>query len=200
MPMVFACPSCDRKLKTPDDAEGRRIRCPACSSTLVVTEAGLSLAETAPRRAAAAPAAAPRAARRPRPDEDEPPRRARRRDEEDDYADERPARRRLRARVRGIPLWVWLASGGVTVAALVVILILVLGGGGGFGKIKDGMSEKEVVDILGKPNAERKFGDTKTLHWEKGDDLIVVVFKDDKVKEKKKVSKKEIEKELGKFK
>ena len=43
MPTISACPSCDKKLKTPDDAEGKKIRCPTCKTMLVITEDGLDI-------------------------------------------------------------------------------------------------------------------------------------------------------------
>src|SRR5437764_919780 len=35
---IHPCPSCDKKMRTPDDAEGKKLRCPHCQSMLVVAE------------------------------------------------------------------------------------------------------------------------------------------------------------------
>ena len=48
-------------------------------------------------------------------------------------------------------------------------------------KIKSGMSEKEVSDILGSPTETKDAGAGKTLIWKSGDDTISVTFMNDKV-------------------
>src|SRR6266511_1886638 len=37
---VTVCPGCEKKLRMPDAAEGKRFRCPACGVPLVLTEDG----------------------------------------------------------------------------------------------------------------------------------------------------------------
>jgi len=173
---VSACPSCDKKLKTPEDAEGKKIRCPGCQTMLVITEDGLEEFEDAPVRTGVKKAGAgpsrkravdddeddePRKKRRSRDDDDEddddaPKSKRRSRDDDDDDDDDRPRKKKKK---RGIPMWVWLASGGGGLVVILLILFLfVFGGGSNFDKIKEGMTSKEVTDILGEPFE----GDTKS--------------------------------------
>src|SRR5580765_5851955 len=53
MPIVIDCPSCERKLRVPDDLMGQKVKCPTCGTTF----------EAAPRSAPSAavpePALAP---------------------------------------------------------------------------------------------------------------------------------------------
>src|SRR5262249_26009680 len=173
---VAVCPSCDRKLKAPEGAEGRKIRCPGCSATLLVSGGELSLV---PELATGTRGGRPE--RRARPDDEEDrPRRSRRSDpDEEDYED-RPRKRRRSG--GGIPVWVWIAGGGglLAVGGLVLVLVLVLGGGG-FDKIKEGMSEKEVTDIMGKPDQEFLMSGNGSMMWKKSDKVLVVAFQNGKV-------------------
>lgn len=41
MPSIHPCPSCDKKIRVPDDAEGKKIRCPSCQAVVLITEDGL---------------------------------------------------------------------------------------------------------------------------------------------------------------
>jgi len=192
---VAVCPSCDRKLKAPEGAEGRKIRCPGCSATLLVSGGELSLV---PERI---PSARPeRADRRARPDEeDDRPRRPRRSDPDEEDDEDRPRKRR-RSGGGGIPLWVWIAGGGglLAVGGLILVLVLVLGGGG-YDKIKEGMSEKEVTDIMGKPDQEFIMSGNGSMLWKKSDKVIVVVFQNGKVQKKERIDPKEMMKDMGKF-
>jgi len=208
MPTISACPNCDKKLKTPDGAEGRKLRCPGCQAALVITEDGLAPAEGAVK------ARKGRAASRDDDYEDEAPRRSRRRsdDDEDDYEDEAPRRRSRKRSGGGIPMWVWLTGGGVLAAGLIILLlVLLLGGGNKFGKIKEGMTSKEVTDILGEPTT----GDAKTIGvWyypalkkddmmnlekvAKTKEIMTIGFKDGKVKDIKRIKADDIKKGLMK--
>src|SRR5215472_11973579 len=108
MPTISPCPVCDKKLKTPDGAPGRKLRCPGCNTVLILTEDGLTPAEEG---------AEPRKGRATPRDEDEAPRRSRRRrDEDEEEEDEDEAPRRRSRKKGGIPMWVWLAGGGVLAA------------------------------------------------------------------------------------
>ena len=44
--MQIGCPSCERMLKVPDGAVGRRARCPACEHKFVVADPRDALEET----------------------------------------------------------------------------------------------------------------------------------------------------------
>lgn len=104
MPTLVNCPSCQRKLKVPDELLGKKVKCPGCSTTFTAEEFEETPAveEEAPRR--------PRRPLREEEDfDEEPPRKARRRAEEpreeEEYEDEefedRPRRRgRNRGRAR----------------------------------------------------------------------------------------------------
>src|SRR5262252_3444890 len=104
---VAVCPSCDRKLKAPEGAEGRKIRCPGCSATLLVSGGELSLV---PELATGTRAGRPERRGRPDDDEDDRPRRTRRSDPDEDDEEDRPRKRR-RSGGGGIPVWVWIAGG-----------------------------------------------------------------------------------------
>jgi predicted Zn finger-like uncharacterized protein len=85
MPITIDCPSCNRKLRVPDDLLGKKVKCPTCGTNFT---AGESAAPPPDEEEAPAPAPTRRPA--PPPDEyDEEPR-ARQDDEE------RPRRRRSR--------------------------------------------------------------------------------------------------------
>jgi LSD1 subclass zinc finger protein len=160
MPAIHPCPSCEKKLKIPDGAEGKKIRCPHCKTLLLISEDGLELAEGAPAAAAAKPAAKP-AKKRPveddedddRPakkrgrdddeeeDEDDRPRSkkkapARDNDEDepaDDDDDDRPSRRKKKGGpsfFSKIPKWGWYAGGGGVAAILILIILFVFVLGG----------------------------------------------------------------------
>jgi LSD1 subclass zinc finger protein len=94
-------------------------------------------------------------------DEDEPRPKKRRadEDEEDEDEDDRPRKKKKKRKKSGggIPAWVWIAGGGGAAAlALVLVLVLFVFGGGGnvanLDKVKVGMTEKEVYDLVGKPH------------------------------------------------
>lgn len=190
---VAVCPSCDRKLKAPEGAEGRKIRCPGCSATLLVSGGELSLV---PELATGTRAGRPE--RRARPDEeDDRPRRTRRSDPDEDDEEDRPRKRR-RSGGGGIPVWVWIAGGGGLLAiGLIVVLVLVLTGGG-YDKIKEGMSEQQVKDIMGKPDLELIIGGNGSMTWEKSGKVIMVVFQNGKVLKKDRIDPKEMPKEMTK--
>jgi predicted Zn finger-like uncharacterized protein len=73
MPNTIHCPSCNRELRVPDDLLGKKVKCPACSTTFTASVAG---PEAAPQAAPAPPVLqesgaepAPVPQRRPTPDE-----------------------------------------------------------------------------------------------------------------------------------
>src|SRR5262245_33432265 len=217
MPAIVPCPSCEKKLKVPDGAEGKKIRCPHCKTLLLISTDGLDLAEgvTAAKPAKRRPAEEDEddrpVRRRGRDDDDEDDRpRARRRDDDDDE-DDRPRRRKKGGFFSRIPKWGWYAGGGgIAALVLILVLVLVLGGGGSkLDKVKEGMTEKEVTDLLGEPTT----GDAKMLGFvmyyhppiAKKDNMDVkkmsdfkevlkVYYKDGKVSKVKKLTKSQIEK------
>jgi predicted Zn finger-like uncharacterized protein len=89
MSITIDCPSCNRKLRVPDDLLGKKVKCPTCGTTF--TAGG----DAAPPPPAEEELPAPAPARRPAPPPDEcdegpPPRR-------DDEDDDRPRPRRSRS-------------------------------------------------------------------------------------------------------
>ncbi len=182
MSNIAVCPGCDRELKLPQGADGRKIRCPSCKTPLLVSDGERSLVGARETNVRAG-----RPERRSRlDDEDEAPRRSRRADPEDrDY--DRPRKRRKRSR-GGIPLWAWLTGGGVLLAAVLgLVIILLLNKGDGYEKIKTGMSETEVIAIMGNPTESVTFGNFKLLGWKQFNKGIVVYLQDGKVWQKMKV-------------
>jgi hypothetical protein len=86
--MLVTCGGCDSKIKIPNTAAGKRVKCPKCATAIRVPTA-----ESAPEEAVAAvPAAKPR----PQPPPLKPSRGKSRDDDEEDDEDERPKKRRRR--------------------------------------------------------------------------------------------------------
>src|SRR5437899_1406496 len=105
MPELIQCPSCDRKLRVPDNLIGKKVKCPSCSKTFVAAAAEEDL-PTAPLLEEEAPPKAVRRKPRSLPEDEgieERPSRPRRRpapppedEDEDDDEDEEPRSRRRR--------------------------------------------------------------------------------------------------------
>jgi WD40 repeat protein len=79
MPIVITCPGCDKKMRAPDTAAGKKIRCPGCGELTPVPRPAPALDEDErpePPRGKKAPAAAVTAAKKrppePEPEEEEP--------------------------------------------------------------------------------------------------------------------------------
>jgi len=71
MPVVIACPSCKQKLKAPDAAIGKAVKCPGCGGAIKVpAQAGAGEPTPAPRQPAAAAKAPAPPPRRPEPEDD----------------------------------------------------------------------------------------------------------------------------------
>jgi hypothetical protein len=126
--------------------------------------------------------------RRRRRYEDEPPRRRRRDEDEED----RP-RRGQQKRRGGMPVWPWIVGISlIVIGIVVVVLILVLGGGGNgpginnFSKVQKGMTEQQVIDLLGKPDTISdkgvfKMEHSKMLVWYSGEKAFGVKVQGGKV-------------------
>jgi DNA-directed RNA polymerase subunit RPC12/RpoP len=198
MTIKASCPHCEREYTLADTQEGKTVRCKDCDEKFVVEKPRRKRRDDdeeeddRPRKRSA----------RVRDDEDEErdTKRRRRRDDDDDDEDEdeRDERPRRKAKKGGIPLWVWLASGGGGLLLIVVILVVVLFSKGIIGnkvtaenikKIKNGMTEAEVIDILGSPTKSADASNPllggksnmKVLTWEKGRNGVVVQIIDGKV-------------------
>ncbi len=192
MPETVTCPNCHVTLKpkTPV-AAGTRIKCPKCQTVFAVPgdAAAPAVARPAPPKPAAPRPAAPKPA--PPPQEEE-------RIEEEAYgADdaERGGEAPVKPKKKGVPLWVWLTSGG---AILLLGCCGVCGIGGymfyntvasagsgsvtllNYAKIQKGMSEVQVKGILGQPTTEKGQGGSKVVTWQDGQNTITVTFTGDK--------------------
>src|SRR5262245_9016270 len=153
MPMQFACPQCGKLYQVPDSYAGRHIDCRACGS---VFEAALPVATAVPI-------------------EDAP------REERGDSAESYPSPPRgrgagVRGRSRGgmsQGLFWGLIGGGVGVAVLLVLIIVVVivqSGGGranpqNFQRVRQGMTEQEVIAIMGPPTRRIDLGLAASLVW-----------------------------------
>jgi hypothetical protein len=131
---------------------------------------------------------------------DEPPRRDRERPrprrkarDEDDEPEERPRRRSLKK--GGIPLWVWLVSGGVGL----MLLCGCCGIGGifiwdrlsgmsinldSYNKIEHGMTPTQVQAILGVPTESSGVLGLDIETWKSADSYIMVTFQNGKATHK----------------
>jgi hypothetical protein len=125
------CPDCRQKFNTPDEAAGKRVRCPSCQVIVSVPVAGEPIEGPPPLPKAAPPAPkddaiAPANPRRTAYSETRPakPTAAKsRRREEIDSGDDRPRRRRRPAQQQSSPM-LWILA-GIAVAA---VLVLAIGG------------------------------------------------------------------------
>jgi hypothetical protein len=141
MPVTTRCPSCDRKLRIPDNLLGSRVKCPGCQTTFVAEvpqEGPLEEVppEAPPRRPREEVTDRPSGARRrpaltPPPEEDEGD--GAFQDEPDDY-DDRPRRRRGGSRARALevvsaPAVALMVTGGIGIALGVLFMVMSLIGG-----------------------------------------------------------------------
>ena len=216
MPLTsLTCPICLATLK-PKTAvrEGTRIRCPKCKGSFTA-EAEPRPEEHEPQRA---PEPLPEPTQEPMPSaveeadedvmevveaehEEEPPARTARSRRENE--DDRPRRRvrddeeerdrpRTRKAAKGIPVWVWLLSGGVALVLLCgccgtggVVAWSLMGGSGpvtaaNYQQLRKGMSQAEVHAVLGPPTTTSNFGGSQVETWQNGADNITVTFQSGK--------------------
>ncbi len=117
MPITIDCPSCNRKLRIPDELLTKQVKCPSCGTTFT---ASAPAGETESARAAP-PAEEPPQPSQRRP----PPREPEYKDEpaHDDYDDE-PPRRSGRRSSRGANLT---PHRGTTIMVLGILSLFVLG-------------------------------------------------------------------------
>src|SRR5438552_9952822 len=116
MPVPVTCPSCAASLRAPDNAAGRKLKCPKCGGIIPVASAGEEVVDLAKLNVRAeTPGPAPAAAAsRPRhvEEDDDAPRRSRRRreyEDDDDYDDEPGYSRRAAAPGGGLQLGLGIA-------------------------------------------------------------------------------------------
>src|SRR5215475_8433607 len=56
MPNTIHCPQCNRELRVPDELLGKKVKCPACSTTFTASVAGPEVAAQPPPQGETAPA------------------------------------------------------------------------------------------------------------------------------------------------
>ena len=211
MPATVTCPSCNATLKPKTPLRvGARIKCPKCQNVFVVPadeDEDEAPTPPAPKPAAPKPAAAAPPARTPKP---APPPEEEEEDDDaaegadDDAATEEDAEEgAAKPKKKGVPVWVWLASGaGVLVLVccggctglyyalpgMVSGMLGVQTGGesasvtmANYNQIKKDMTEADVKGIMGAPTMSLPLGDTKVSTWTKGSDTITVTLTKDKV-------------------
>jgi predicted Zn finger-like uncharacterized protein len=194
MVIPIACPHCNQSYNLADSQEGKTVRCKVCSDTFVVAASS----STPPARRDSGVRR-----RNPGPEDEVVDVVA---VEEDDRSEDRPRRRR-RVRKQGIPGWVWIV-GGVGLGLMLFLglgLLLWYAVASGFGtsitrenygKLAAGMSEAQVVAILGRPTSvgdpieafgglgmrpSPMVGSVRVLTWKSGQAQIQVVLVNDKV-------------------
>jgi hypothetical protein len=170
MPIKMACPTCQRPYTMADTMAGKMVKCKGCDKPFRV--------DAASQDVAAAPAEEVTSRRdRDRGPDRAPPPDERRRDDDFDFdrdsdrdrdRDRDDRFRKPRRKGRGIPMWVWFASGGGLLAILLVVLLFVFLGGNNlteenFKRLKFGMTEAEVKGILGRPTRSYSSGDTVSV-------------------------------------
>jgi phage FluMu protein Com len=191
MPATVTCPNCNVTLKpkTPAPA-GTRIKCPKCQTVFAVPGDEATPAAAAPKPGPTSGVARPAAPKPAPPEEEEEV--AESADGADDAAEEGEAP--VKAKKKGVPLWVWLVSGG---AILLLGCCGVCGIGGymayntvasagsgsvtllNYAKIQKGMSEAQVKTILGEPAVRVDVFGKKTATWKDGNNTITVIFTGD---------------------
>lgn len=160
---VVICAACNGKMKAPDEAAGKKVRCPRCKAAVAVPSGEEPQEEAAPEQdVPEMPTVVRRVVAQHVPDRDESP--APRRRDDDRYQDPLPRRRRKSRSSGG-------SSAGCGVAAVVLVVLAVLfvvGGVAGvvglywFGgmqglagtlgdRVRKGMTEQEVEAVLGPP-------------------------------------------------
>jgi predicted Zn finger-like uncharacterized protein len=139
MPILIQCPSCERRLRVPDNLLGKQVKCPSCQTTFTAAEGGEAEGPGTAPTEEGRPVTARRRPAPPPPDDDEgndeerPSRSQRRRppedwdeeegyEEEDDYEEETRPRRRRRRRARTAE-----AKATVTPPAIALLVAGILG-------------------------------------------------------------------------
>lgn len=120
MPLTLTCPECHRKLKVPETAAGKKVRCPECQAAFRA-EAEEGVADR--------PAPRPVRGRDERDDDDRRERRPRLRDDDD-----RGERRRPERKKGGLVLGLVLGGAGLLVVAGAVVAAVFLFGRGRIGE------------------------------------------------------------------
>ncbi|HXG12973.1 MAG TPA: zinc-ribbon domain-containing protein [Gemmataceae bacterium] len=131
MPTIVDCPSCERKLRVPDDMLGKKVKCPKCGTTFTARgdDGGRPVADgdEPPGRSAVQERSSQAEERY---EEDRPPRRPRDEyedEEEDDYRQPMRRRRRSRGEPHRGTLILILGIGSIACLVLGLIATLLVG-------------------------------------------------------------------------
>ena len=134
MPISIVCGNCSAKMKAPDTAAGKRVKCPKCSTPILVpvAEDDFEIVDDEPRKPLKS-AVKPVAVDDDDEVDDRPEKKSRRRDHDDDDDDdeeERPRKKKnATAKKKGVPVWAFAIAGVAFVAVIGVVAALVLIGG-----------------------------------------------------------------------
>ncbi len=176
MSIQTACPNCEKAYKLADAMVGKQVRCKSCGDPFFVEDPNAEepeeREEDRPRQRSTTPS---RDDRDDRDDEDDRPARKSRRREDEDEEDDAPRPRKKRKQKSNLGLVIGLAAGGgaLLLVGIIVTVVLLLGSSKftveNFNKVQAGMSEREVIDLLGAPTQTVDAGAmgiaTKSLIW-----------------------------------
>jgi outer membrane protein assembly factor BamE (lipoprotein component of BamABCDE complex) len=199
MAIKCACPNCDRSYTLADNMSGKTIRCKDCEKTFTVEDAdeGVMSADDVRRKRTASVASGSSRGGHDDDEDDKPRRRSKNRDEEDE--DEGPPKKKKKQSGAPVGLIIGGGIGLLAIIAGVVVLIVLLAGGGSLtaaniAKLKEGMTESEVIALIGSPTQTidigalggllgAPVGNGKELVWTNQKDLTVnVSFENGKAK------------------
>jgi hypothetical protein len=196
MAIKCACPNCDRIYTLADTMTGKTIRCKECEKTFTVADVdeGVMSADNARRNSSASVGAGSAHLGRDDDEGDRPRRRSKDRDEDD----QEEGRRKKKQNGAPVGLIIGGIVGLLAVIAGVVVLIVLLAGGGkltseNIAKLKEGMTESEVIALIGSPTqtidpqapgplAGRPPSNARDMVWTNQKDITVTVsFENGKV-------------------
>ncbi len=174
MPIKTACPRCAKAYNLADSLSGKQVRCKSCDTPFYVNggeeeEAfACELADEESPRKRSRPSA-----RDERDDEDGRPRRRKKDQDEEEAEAPRSRKKRKSKSSMGLVIGLVAGGGGLLLIILIVALVLILGGSSfsveNFKKIRAGMTEQEVIALVGRPDQTLDMGGfgikSKSLIW-----------------------------------
>ena len=189
----LTCPICLAVLKPKTPVmEGTRVRCPKCKGAFVAEGAPAAEPREPEPTQQAMPDAAPaeeEILEAVEAEDDEPAAPRRRPRDRDDDEEDRPRRKIKKG---GIPVWVWLAGGGVGLMLLCgccgiggwVAWSAMAGNGpvtaAKYNELKRGMTPAEVHNILGPPTNSSSLLGVQAETWQNNTDYITVTYQNNK--------------------
>ena len=200
------CESCDSSLKVADRFSGKKIRCPKCGEGTRIPGFELNEEEPEDEELEDEEPAFPKSRSRSRLGKSKPSRSSKTKDGRRSKTRKR-SREPRGAKESGGFLSSWFGLrliGGVIAIVIFVISNLFFGSAAyntSFAKVKVGMSEAKVIEIMGTPDDSRKFGVRSVIAYEATDRVsrrrskstfYVIAIENDKVVEKKRISEDEL--------